>query len=241
MYALTRPLQTIRRRGIGDATYSQEVATGASIAQSGAATTAALLVEAGAVTGPVGALIGAAAAALISVGSLIANEFQGCGQTCVVASNDANKFGDLLKQNLDAYVSAPFNASLQAAALNNFDTVWAALSQACSDPSLGSAGQRCISDRQRGACTWKASPGGWNPDGSGSYTWQDWGPAGSGSGCWNYFVGFRDPITNDPRSSGAGAIAGSIGSFLNALPISPLWIGVILIGAGLAFSGRGDS
>jgi hypothetical protein len=204
--------------GVGD--YQQEVATGAQIASSGAAATVAILVAIGSVGGPVGAAIGAAAGALIAIGAQIAKAFEGCGQTCVIASNDANKYGDLLTQNVQAYVSAPFNPQLQAAALNNFDTLWAALAQACGDPSLGQAGVNCIGDRQRGACKWKSSPGGWvaDPTASGGYRYTAPGPAGSGDTCWNYFVGMRDPIANDPRaanynpSNPTGGATGSTGS-----------------------------
>lgn len=147
-----------------------------------------------AAAGPVGAAI----AGLIAVGSAIAGIFSGCGQTCIIASQDANKVGDFLTQNLQHYLSAPIHyKSLQAAALNNFDFAWKALVQACSDPSLGSAGQRCISDRQQGACKWTSSPGGWQQV-NGKWTYIYPGPAGSGSACWNYFVGMRDPIANDP-------------------------------------------
>lgn len=232
MYAVTR-------RGLGDMTYSQEVNTGAQLAQSGVAVTVDSLLMAGTVTGPVGALIGAAAAALIEVGSLIAGAFQGCGETCTWTSDEANKVGDYLLQNLRAYTAAPYDPQLQTAALNNFDTAWPGLLQACGQSSLGTAGQNCIGDRQRGACTWKASPGGWvaDPSAPGGYSWTDWGAAGSGDSCWNYFVGFRDPIANDPRASAVGSIVNSVGSIFNSLPISPLWIGLGLIGLGLAFSG----
>lgn len=218
-------LHTPRGRGFGDLTFNQQVQTVGQIVQSGAATTAALLVQVGAIGGPAGALIGAAAAALVEVGSLIAEQFQGCGQTCVISSQDANQVGDYLLQNLRAYVAAPYNPALQAAALNNYQTAWSALTKACSDPSLGAAGQRCISDRQAGACTWKASPGGWvaDPSAAEGYTWKDWGAAGSGSTCWNYDIGFRDPIANDPRAASysGSTLAGAGSSILSTLGINP--------------------
>lgn len=232
-------------RGFGDLTFQQQVQTGAQIAQSGAAVTAGLLVQLGAVTGPVGAIIGAAAAGLIEVGSLIAEQFQGCGQTCVISSDDANQVGDAMLQNLRTYTAAPFDPALQAAALNNFDTAWSALTAACGNPQLGKAGVNCISDRQRGACTWKAAPGGWvsNASAPGGYAWTDWGAAGSGTTCWNYFVGFRDPIANDPRASsyvspstGAGLLQ-SLGinstTTINGRPLSSLLLpaGLLLAAA----------
>lgn len=165
-----------------------------SIATTGASTTVSMLTALGTVGGP----IGAAAGALIAVGSLIAGLFKGCGSSCVLASNDANKIEPLLQQNLQAYLSSPTRTtSLQAAALNNFNTVWQALEQACSDPSLGAAGQRCISDRQQGSCAYKTSPGGWQQQ-NGVWTYVYPGANGSGSTCWNWFVGYHDPIANDP-------------------------------------------
>jgi hypothetical protein len=164
------------------------------IAASGASATVGILVALGTIGGP----IGAAAGALIVVGQLIASVFSGCGQTCVQASDIANQVGDALTQNLSAYLSAPVHTtSLQAAALNNFNTAWTALAQGCGSPSLQSAGENCISERQQGACTYKTSPGGWQQQ-NGTWTYVYPGANGSGSTCWNYFVGFHDPIANDP-------------------------------------------
>jgi hypothetical protein len=172
---------------LGDVT-SQQINA---IVTTGAQTTIRLLAAFGALTGPIGAAIGG----LVAMGSLIANMFQGCGQTCIVASNDANKIEPLLQQNLEAYLSAPVRThSMQAAALNNFDTIWNALRTACSDPSLGAAGKNCIVDRQSGACHYKTTPGGWQGT---QYVYP--GSNGSGTSCWNWFVGYRDPIANDPN------------------------------------------
>jgi|SRR5579863_6815394 len=168
-------------------------------------------------------IIGPIAGALAAIGTLLANIFSGCGNTCVEASNIANQVGDALAQNLTTYLSSPVHyASLQAAALNNFDAAWASLVQACSSPSLGSAGQACISDRQRGACKWKASPGGWVQASDGSWSYTPWGAAGSGTACWNYFIGMRDPIANDPTvvPDPTPAAAASSG-LLSAVGLSP--------------------
>jgi hypothetical protein len=159
-------------RGLGQST--QQISA---IATTGASTTVGILTALGTIGGP----MGAAAAGLIAVGSLIANMFHGCGQTCIVASQDADKFQGVLTQNLQAYMDAPIHTvSLQAAALNNVDTLFAALRQACSDPSLGAAGQRCISERlvRGGTAPWCPNPG--------------------NTGC-DWFVYFRDPIANDPN------------------------------------------
>lgn len=175
------------------------VSTAASIAATGIVTTTSILTALGSTMTVLGLalpVVGTAIAALIGIGIAIANAFKGCGQTCTEATSIANQADSLLVQNVTAYTSSSIRyVSMQQAALNTFDTTWAALQQACGASALGTAGQRCITDRQRGACTWKASLGGWNADG----TFTPWGAAGSGSTCWNWFVGMRDPIANDPN------------------------------------------
>jgi hypothetical protein len=233
-----------RRRGMGDALQTGE--TAASIAATGIATTTSILGALGStltIAGLAIPVVGVAITALVTVGIAVANMFKGCGQTCVASSNIANQAGDILAQNVNAYTASPIRyASMQAAALNTFDTTWAALQKACSNPALQAAGQRCITDRQAGACTWKASPGGWNADG----TFTHWGAAGSGSACWNYFVGMRDPIANDPfvqpdptPSSVGSSVSGageSISSSLSSIP-SPLLLAGALGIAALALGG----
>jgi hypothetical protein len=170
-YAFAGP--TFRRKGLGDVSTGQIE----SIAATGASTTVGILVALGTLGGPAGAAI----AGLIGVGTAIASMFHGCGQTCVIATQDANKSEQLLQQNLSAYQNAPVHyQSIQQAALNNVDTLFAALKQACSDPSLGSAGQRCISER--------LVPGGTAP----------WCPKPGHTGC-DWYVLYRDPIANDPN------------------------------------------
>jgi hypothetical protein len=145
----------------------------------------------------------------------------GCGNTCVVTSNWANQAESLLKQNLAAYqaLPTPRAESAQAAYLQNFDKVWAYLVQECSQPQVGTAGQRCISDRQAGACHYHDSTG----------------------QCWNWFTGYRDPIANDPNvvpdsaaSQVSGAVAGAVTGAAGSLGMSPwLLAGVALLVVGL--------
>ncbi len=219
----------LRGLGAGLSPQNQSIAQAAS---AGASTTAAILVAMGTIGGPVGAVI----AGIAGLGIAIANAFAGCGQTCVEATNIANQVAAILDQNLQTYLSAPVHyASLQAAAVNNFNTAWSSLVSACSNPQLAAAGQHCISDRQSGACTWKASPGGWNQAADGTWSYTPWGAAGSGTACWNWFVGYLDPIQNDPTvvpdpvSSGSTVSAGLLSSVgINAdttiagIPISDL-------------------
>jgi len=213
-------LRSRRSSGLGQASSTQLIS---SIATAGAATTTSLLVALGAITGPVGAVIGG----LIAVGGLIASAFKGCGQTCIAASNIANQVEPYLKQNLQTYLAAPVHyASLQAAALNNFMTAWSALTQACSNPQLQSAGQNCISDRAQGSCSYHTSPGGWQQT-NGVWNYVYPGANNSGSACWNWWVGYHDPIADDPTvvpdpapaASSASQSAG--GSILSTIGVSP--------------------
>jgi hypothetical protein len=123
--------------------------------------------------------IAAAVAGLVAVGLAIANEFQGCGQTCIRATDIANKLQIYWQQNLDTYMNAPVHFySLQQAALNNFQFGVEAMTKACGDPSLGDAGVRCINERLiPTACAIKDANG----------------------GCHNAWIDFYDPIKNDPH------------------------------------------
>lgn len=135
---------------------------------------------------------------------------KGCGQTCIVTSQWANQAEDLLKQNLAAYLALPVPRprSAQNTALSNYNVVVARLTQMCSDPATGPAGQRCISDRAAGACVWR--------DASGA--------------CWNWDSGYRVPIASDPNvaddsiAAKASGVFSSIGSG-ESMPL--------LLGAGL--------
>ena len=217
-------------RGLGVLEGGQR--TAASIAATGASLTGVLVgvLMAVPIAGPI-------AAAVVAIGMALANAFSGCGETCVEATHIANQVEPILQQNLDTYMSAPVHyASLQAATLNNFVSTWNALQQACSNPQLAAAGQRCITDRQAGACTWKASPGGWSQDLTGKWTYTGYGAAGSGSACWNWFVGYHDPIANDPTvvpdpSPVSSALSSLSSGSLFGLPLSSLLLPAALLAA----------
>lgn len=190
----SNPLMEVGLRGLGSAQSAQTKATIESIAGAGASTATALLVSMGTIGGPVGIAI----SGVIAAGLAIASMFKGCGQTCVQATSIANQAGGVISQAFNAYMSSPIHyASMQQAFLQLFDSTMAAMDQACSDPSLGSAGQACISDRQRGSCKWKVNAFGWQQT-NGSWNYVPAGAAGSGSTCWDPYVGIRDPVANDP-------------------------------------------
>ncbi len=210
--------------GLGLDQQTQQIAA---VAAQGAATTGAILTglaHMGVISAAFGpaAPIAAAVAGLVAVGLAIANQFQGCGITCVRATEIADKLQIYWQQNLDTYMNAPVHfRSLQSAALNNFDFGWNAMVKACSDPSLGDAGVRCISERQRGGVA-------------------PWCPTADHRGC-DAFADFRDPIANDPHvvddPPQATAITGSMNIGGMKLPI-PLLLGVGLIV--FAVMGSGD-
>ena len=116
----------------------------------------------------------------------------GCGQSCITASQYADKAQALMLQNLQTYMALakPRAQSAQAAALSVFDQLWSGYETACATVP-GAAGQNCIADRQEGACKYQAN-----------------------GACWNWFVGFRDPIANDPNvvpdSQAVGSTASSL-------------------------------
>ncbi len=171
--------------------------------------------------------LGPAVALGAALVALLGQIFSGCGQSCVLTSDAANKVEQALKQNLDQYMAAsPRYHSLQAQALQNFDAAWSQLSQFCGQAQFGSAGQRCTQDREAGSCKWKASAGHWD-----GCTWTPAGPSGSGDACWNWFIGYRDPIANDPcvqpdPAFDSSLTAGASGSFFGIDPAT------LLLGAG---------
>lgn len=157
----------------------------------------------------VGSILGISATAAIPiVGAVIAGVTigivalmnSGCGQTCIQTSSYANQVTNLMSQNLHGYLAlpAPRTYAQQQAALANFDAMWNWLQQVCGQPSMGNAGVRCIQNQQPGSCPLKVSSFGWQQNADGSWTYHENGPSGSGTNCWNYFLGFRDPIANDP-------------------------------------------
>lgn len=184
-------------RGMGDLAPQQINA----LATTGASTTIGILAALSLIPGP--GWVAGAIGGLIAVGSQIANMFHGCGQTCTIAAQDADKAQQLLVNNLNQYMSQPIHyKSLQLAAANNAQTLFNALHQACADPSLGPAGQRCISER--------LVKGGSAP----------WCP--TGTGC-DWITVYLDPILNDPNvvpDPAASTVTNDLNSVVNAAAVS---------------------
>jgi len=222
-------------RGLGDAAqYVQQTAGAATpvVATAAAGSVSSILGVSAAVAVP---LIGAAIFGVtLAITALLR---RACGKTCVVTSEWANQAEPILADNIRAYfgTAAPRSRSQQAAALANFDAVWAQLQQLCSQPGLGPAGQNCIGDRQRGACKWRqtadspllAYPGQPQP-----------------GECWNWFSGYRDPIANDTRVvddaelalSSAGAEISSAVASVGGVPSLFLAVGLIAVVWGVSQS-----
>lgn len=224
-------LDLVKRPGMGNTQIQQDI-TGATGAASAVGGTIASFIG----TPLLGAAVSGAITAAGAIANVIAGIFSGCGDTCVKTSQFANQVEPLLQQNVAKYLEQPIRTqSMQAAFLQVFDQAWSQLVQLCSNPQYGSAGQRCITDRQRGACTWHGNPGQWVQDATGNWTVQA-GPAG----CWNWFNGYRDPIANDPAvvpdsvltaptsSSGATAASTPGSSVLPLLVVAGIVAWVVL-------------
>lgn len=151
-------------------------------------------------------VIGAATAAL----TIAWQVFRRRGQQKLAATAIIEKATATWQQNLDAYMNGPRTADDQAAALQLFDSVWTWVTSAdgCGNPDLGAAGDRCISERQRGGIA-------------------PWCP--TGSGC-DAFITFRDPIANDiPQPRAVGPLGVPVSFTEN--PAGLLLPGLLIVGA----------
>ena len=149
----------------------------------------------------------------------IASMFKGCGQTCTMASQIADRSQQAADQIMANYKSQPIHyRSIQQAALAAMQDVMKYLQGACSSQTLGAAGQRCISERlDPNACVIKDAQG----------------------GCHNFWIDYINPITNDPAvvpdppSAASSALSG-----VGGLPM-PLILGGAGILAYVLFAGDG--
>lgn len=154
-------------------------------------------------------LIGAAVAGLTFA---IMQFTQGC-QSCIVTSNQANKIEQLMQQNLAAWNSSNKTCAEKVQCVANFDALWGALVQFCSNPQFGGAGKNCIGDRQQGACHYGTAPN-----------------------CWNWFVGYRDPIANTACTDVtavnniASPIVEDLSQIVSSLPGGLDWTTILALG-----------
>lgn len=116
-----------------------------------------------------------------------------------------NQIEPQMQANLAAYMDSPRTAEAQAQALANFDAMWSAVLQACSDKSLGDAGKRCISERQQGGIApWCTTP--------------------DKRGC-DWFVRYRDPIAQDTVQSETASFDAFTGSFTEGS--NAAWLAIV--------------
>lgn len=81
-----------------------------------------------------------------------------------------------MQANLDGFLNGPRTVSSREQALNNFDALWFWVVDHCDIPEMGTPGQNCVNERQRGgSAPWCPNPG--------------------GTGC-DWFTLYRDPIAN---------------------------------------------
>lgn len=189
--------------------------------------------------------------AILGVAALIQNFFFQPNYNKLATTAIVQKAETLLRQNLAAWEGlspGEKTPAAQAAALQNFDTTWTQVVTSCESGQYGSPGQACVQDRQAGGCHYQVAPGAgctsseptcWVQNSDGTWSLSGNGPAGSGSACWNWFVGYRDPIANDPQvaanvsgtASPAGATTQASSSAGGAVfGIDPT---LLLIGGGL--------
>lgn len=199
---------------IGDAysTASQVTAT-AGTAASAAVTTAA---SAGAIAASTATMavpiIGAAVLAVTLVlGSIARRNAQKTAATKIV-----NDVEPQLRANVEGYLSGPRTVSSQRQAIANFNAGWQLVLDNCGQSSLGSAGQRCISERQRGGTA-------------------PWCPTPSHTGC-DWFALYLDPIANDTPN--ADPVSNAVSELLPDLTAAqlqqaPVWIAAGLIALGV--------
>lgn len=205
-----RVLRGTRRRGVGDLTTAQ--LAGSAVTTAGN-TVGGILTSLANAAGEI-PVAGPIIAGIASILGPIIATFNGCGQTCIQATQYANQANIALQQALNAYMAQPVHyKSVQQATLAQMQAVFDALRQACSNPALGSAGQRCISDRLvEGAVT----------------SW-----CNGKVGC-DWITAYYNPVLNDPNVVADPVSAASLltsvesGNFLPLALVAALVVGLVI-------------
>jgi hypothetical protein len=175
-----------------------------------------------------GAIISAVGALTSLIGGLFAPNITNIEATNIVNGVEAQL--NQLEASWQALPASQKTQTNQAAYLELIDAALNKVQQGCSNPALGTSGQRCISERlvQGGTAPWCPNPG---------HTGCDW------------ITAYRVPIATDPNvipdpvagtptapGSTSSAIDSTVSSVSTALGgVSPVWIGVGLIAAALLF------
>lgn len=182
------------------------------------------IAAAGAALAALAPMTGPAAPFIAAIGGIVtglATMFNGCGQTCTEATKYANRASEAFEQIKSQYwAQATRTRSSQTAALMALDAIANELYAACSNPALGPAGERCISER--------LVRGGTAP----------WCPTPDHRGC-DFFATIRDPIANDAGvvddpvadqvSAALGVDVGGADMTLLALGAGALLLGVMFL------------
>lgn len=156
-------------------------------------------------------------AAVVGVTLWLSNMYK-LGKQKEAATGIVNEIEKQLQANLAGYQSGPRTPESQLQALANFDAGWQAVLENCGNPQLGSAGQRCISERQQGGTA-------------------PWCPKPGGLGC-DWFALYRDPIANDippnqvqtlNNTTGGGASGGTVGGSIENV-VNTLTTGSVQVG-----------
>lgn len=233
------PRMAVLERGLGDDSEdngpsAQQIAAGViSGASTGAAVAQSIGTTKGNIYGAItGGLLAAApfagpaapfvAAAGVLVG-LAAKMFAGCGQTCIQATKYADQAAGYAQKIHDLYFQQQVRTvASQQAAIQGIEQIMTWLQQMCSDPALGAAGQRCISER--------IVRGGTAP----------WCPTPDHRGC-DWYTTLIDPIANDsgvvpdpapPVSSSLLSAAGvNPSATVAGVPVQNLLLPAALLGA----------
>lgn len=160
-------------------TSGQDVAQGASVGGSIALT----ILGASAAAGPIGLAIGGAVAAISMLSGTITKLIDGCGQSCVQATDIVNQAETYVQEIASAYWNAPEHTkSLQAYTLQQLDAIFDKVRALCGQIP-GNAGLNCVKERlTRGYLPpWCVTAG---------LTLAD--------GCGGWYDVTYDPIANDP-------------------------------------------
>lgn len=170
-------------------------------------------------TGPAAPFIAAAAGIADLVGAAF-KLFSGCGQSCVLSSQYADQAEAILNNLTQSYFATPIPrpASFQANAEQSVQQILNWLQQMCSNPQLGAAGQRCISER--------LVEGGTAP----------WCP--THTGC-DWITAYYRPIANDPNvvpdaQIAASQLLGSPGASTGSINYMPLLL-IAAVAIGVMF------
>jgi hypothetical protein len=180
-----------------------------------------------------GAIVAAVGALTGLIGGLFAPNVNNIAATHIVDQIETQL--NQLEAGWQALPPSQKTQTNQAAFLELIDAALNKVQQGCSNPALGTSGQRCISERlvQGGTAPWCPNPG---------HTGCDWVTA------------YRVPIANDPNvipdpaATVGGSVGGTVGgssSIDNTVAtvsqalggVSPLWLGVGLIAAALLLVG----